>query len=492
MNKWLWSGFMLCLVSVLTAQNISDVARWSVYEPLGTARVLGTGGAFGAVGGDFSSMSINPAGIAGFRVSECTFTPSMRSISSAAYFQADIQSVANRKITRLGLDNLGLVIAGQGKKNWSSSNFAIGFSRTADHRRNTFLSGKIPGSITTYFAEKANGNIPDNLDDFIAYPAYNTGAIFDFDEDRNYETDFTDADQPVQRTQQIVQTGGVNEFSLGWAGEYKNSLDLGVSLGVPFASFEELKTYRETDAEDEIPVFNSLKYTEIVSTSGVGINLKLGYVYKFLKRFRVGMAFHSPTWYKFTDNYSSSMEYAYNDGSDQRYEYDSPDGIFEYKITSPWKALGSLGAVFREGDFRGFVNGDIEYRDYTSAYYNGTAYSSSQDEFEWTNEVNTAILSKFGNAVNFRLGGEMAYKNLRLRLGYAWERTPFIADDFYNRRFSAGIGFREDYFFIDFGLRTASYEEGYNAYVLTDSSKDPLALVKTSRTRGALTLGFKF
>lgn len=492
MNKLLCCIFLCYAALRLQAQNISDVARWSVSEPLGTARGLGVGSAFGSMGGDFASFSINPAGIGDYRLSEFTFTPSLRNIQTTSFFEADAASTSLRKISRLGLDNLGLVIAGKGKKNWTSSNFAVGFSRTADHRRNIYLLGKIPGSITTYFAEQANGNIPDNLDDFIAFPAYNTGAIFDFDEDNNYETDFPDPDQTVMRTQQIVQTGGINELSLGWAGEYKNQLNLGVSLGVPFASFEELKTYRESDEEEEIPLFNSLKYTEIVSTSGIGINLKMGYTYKFLKFFRMGMAFHTPTWYKFTDNYSTSMEYAYNDGSDQRYEYDSPEGLFEYKITSPWRALGSLGAVFRKGDYRGFLCSDIEYLDYTSAYYNGTAYSASQEEFEWTNEVNEAILAKFGNAVNVRIGGEAGYKNLRLRMGYSWERTPFIADAFYNQKFSFGIGYREDNFFIDLGFRRARYEEGYNPYVLTDTARDPLAVMQTARNRGALTLGFKF
>ncbi|MCE2790189.1 MAG: hypothetical protein LW630_09795 [Saprospiraceae bacterium] len=492
MKKLVLLGLFSSSWWMISSQNISDVARWSAFEPLGTARILATGGSFGSLGGDFSSLSINPAGIGDYRLSECTFTPSMRTVSAASYFEADPNATATRKITRLGLDNLGLVIAGKGKKNWTSSNFAAGFSRTADHRRNAFLAGRFPGSITTYFAEQANGNIPDNLDDFIAFPAYNTGAIYDFDEDRYYETDFTDPDQPVLRSQQIVQTGGVNELSLGWAGEYKSTLNLGVSLGVPFASFEELKTYRENDEADEIPVFNNLKYTEIVSTSGVGVNLKMGYTYKFLEYFRIGMAFHTPTWYKFTDNYSTSLEYAYNDGTNQRYSFDSPEGIFEYKMTTPWRALGSLGAIFRSGDYRGFINGDVEYLDYTSAYYNGTAYSSAQDEFEWTNEVNQNILAKFGNAVNVRLGGEVAYKSFRFRMGYSWERTAFIADNFYNKKWSWGIGFRENNFFIDFGMRRASYDEGYNPYVVTDTTKDPLSVIQTNRNRGALTLGFKF
>jgi hypothetical protein len=54
------------------------------------------------------------------------------------------------------------------------------------------------------------------------------------------------------------------------------------------------------------------------------------------------------------------------------------------------------------------------------------------------------------------------------------------------------LGFREDNFFIDLGFRIAKNVEGYNPYVVIDSDLDPLANIKTTRTRSALTVGFKF
>ncbi|MBK8052054.1 MAG: hypothetical protein IPK35_01915 [Saprospiraceae bacterium] len=354
------------------------------------------------------------------------------------------------------------------------------------------MSGKIKGSITTYFAEQANNKSTDDLDEYIAYPAYNTGAIFDFDKDKFYDTDFANPAQEVFRNQDIIQKGGINELTLGWAGEYKSNINFGISAGIPFASFEELKTYSETDPNDEIPVFTSLEYIERLNTSGVGFNFKAGFTYKLNKRVRFAGAFHSPTWYRFNDDYSTSMSYTFFDKKSETYDYDSEDGSFEYKITTPWRAVGSIGTTYRIGDLVGFVNADVEHLDYTNSNYNGTAFSSNDGEKKWTNEVNRDIQRRLGTATNLRLGSEVGYKNLRVRAGYSFERTAFNADDFYNNKISAGIGFREDNFFIDLGIRVAQYSEGYNPYVVLDSKLDPLSVIDTRRTRMALTLGFKF
>ncbi|MBC7884417.1 MAG: hypothetical protein H7X99_03020 [Saprospiraceae bacterium] len=488
------SLFIVLLLSMGQSfgQNITDVVRWSTFDPVGTARTLGVGSSFGAMGGDFSVININPAGIADYRVSEFTLTPSLRTNKSSAFFDAEASNNNVAKKTNFGLDNIGFVFARNPGSNWTSSNFAIGYSRIADLQRNISLTGNTKGSITTYFAEQANGISPDDLDEFIAYPAYNTGAIFDFDNDNFYETDFQEPDLNVKKNQEISQSGGINELTLGWAGEYKHRMNMGFAIGIPFSSFEELKTYSESDPDDEIALFKSLEYTERLNTSGVGINFKAGFTYKIIPSVRLAGAIHSPSWYRFTDDYSTSMVYSFVDDSPKTFSYDSEEGTFDYRISSPWRALGSLGKTFRAGDIVGFVNVDVEYVDYTNASYNGAAYSVDPEEQAYTNEVNKDIIAKLGSATNVRLGTELGHKNLRLRAGYSWERTAFNADDFFNNKLSFGIGFREDDFFIDLGFRSSKYAEGYNPYVVLDPSLDPLANINSHKTRMAITLGFKF
>lgn len=494
MNTKIYTSLILLIIVSLnlTGQNVSDIARWSYIDPAGTARTLGVGSAFGAMGGDYSVININPAGIADYRISEFTLTPSFKTARTTAFFTNDASQSLRVNKTSVNLDNIAFVFASKPGSNWTSSNFAIGFSRQADLARRYELSGKIPGSITTYFAEKANGIDPENLDDFIGYAAYNSGAIYDAEEDNFYETDFPSENTSVFRKQSVTQSGGINDLTLGWAGEYENKLNIGVVAGLPFYIFNESKQYTETDEDGTIPTFDKLVYSENLGTSGVGFNLKGGFTYKLPKGIRVGAAVHSPTWIKLTDDYSTTMQYSFNDGSPKTFDYTSPQGAFEYKITTPWKVVGSLGKTFRVGEIVGFVDADVEFIDYTNANYNGTAFTNDPSEQEYTNTVNREIQTRLGSATNLRVGTELGYKHLRVRGGYGIERTPFIADDFYNNKYSFGLGYREDKYFIDLGVRVNETSEGYNAYTLIDSKLDPLSLVNTSRIRFAATLGFKF
>ena len=72
---------------------------------------------------------------------------------------------------------------------------------------------------------------------------------------------------------------------------------VGATVGVPFINYEEQKIYEEEELEgaDAVPFFNSLNFQEDISTSGVGINLKLGMIYRINQMFRLGAAVHTPT-----------------------------------------------------------------------------------------------------------------------------------------------------------------------------------------------------
>lgn len=68
--------FLIVLAPTLVmSQGIIDAYRLSSNQISGTARAAGMGNAFGALGGDFTSLSINPAGIAVYRSNEFVFTP---------------------------------------------------------------------------------------------------------------------------------------------------------------------------------------------------------------------------------------------------------------------------------------------------------------------------------------------------------------------------------------------------------------------------------
>src|SRR5690606_32046061 len=84
--KKIQSLFILLLsASPIYAQDVSDAVRYSQSEIQGTARFRALSGAFGALGGDMSAVSINPAGAAVFTQSYALF--SLSNLSSKNYTQ---------------------------------------------------------------------------------------------------------------------------------------------------------------------------------------------------------------------------------------------------------------------------------------------------------------------------------------------------------------------------------------------------------------------
>src|SRR5690606_8909066 len=91
----------------MNAQDETDALRYSFLMPQGTARSMGFGSALGSVGGDFSSLSVNPAGIGVYRRSEFMFTPSFHFGNVEGTY---LNNVEDRSKTAFNFSNLGLVL----------------------------------------------------------------------------------------------------------------------------------------------------------------------------------------------------------------------------------------------------------------------------------------------------------------------------------------------------------------------------------------------
>lgn len=87
MRKYIITLFLAALLPGLAAaQNAADALRYSQLYIGGTARYMAMGGAFGGLGGDFTVLSTNPAGLGIYKSSEFVFTPSVHTGSSKSYY----------------------------------------------------------------------------------------------------------------------------------------------------------------------------------------------------------------------------------------------------------------------------------------------------------------------------------------------------------------------------------------------------------------------
>ena len=113
-------------------QNADDALRYSQTNIIGTARLSSMGGAFGALGGDFSATGINPSGLAIYRKSEFSFSPYVFSANSNATFNNSQREdfKINYNIGNSGIVMANLLQPFGEAKGWISRNFSLGYIQT--------------------------------------------------------------------------------------------------------------------------------------------------------------------------------------------------------------------------------------------------------------------------------------------------------------------------------------------------------------------------
>jgi len=491
----LFSFLIIFLVSFsINAQTASDALRFSQHTSASTARTIGIGGAINALGADFSVLSSNPAGLASYRSSEVSFTPSQTIMQSDAILQGDGNSNIITNKSKIGFNNIGLVFFHKPRKEgtrWKTFNLGIGFNRINEYFQDVNYEGEIGGSLADSYAEQSVGLSSDQLDSFGAGLGWSTGAIYDSDEDLNYSTDFQGLyDVPVNRAEEILYRGSINEVVLSLAGNYNEKLMIGATVGIPILSYSQERNYTENDTNsDAIPFFNSLTYEEQVTTTGTGVNLKLGAIFRASQMLRFGASIHTPTRFRLTDDFESSLAYDFTDANnDDRFEASSPEGNFSYRLVTPWKALGSVAVIIKR---HGFISAEAEWVNYGNAAFNFNINGDNTENENFARILNNEITDIYKSVLNFRLGGEYAIKNFRIRAGYAINGSPFASETSINGVLSAGLGLRVKKFFIDLGYRRNTTEVGYLPYT-TEVAPQPFVSTNSTRNQYLLSVGFKF
>lgn len=428
------------------AQNEIDALRYSQTPLTGTARSIGLGGAMGAVGGDFSSISINPAAIGVYRSSEISVTPTLKLNNVSGTYFGDKQVENSAKML---LTNAGLVFtnAAKGssynKRAWKSFSFGVGYNRVADFNSSgNFLGNNSISSITEEFAEDAKryGTNPNS------YPPYGAfawdGFLTDNDTNSIVYRDIISKGGSVNQSKSWERKGGINEWNLTFGGNFKEKLLIGGSINILAYKYRSSTNYYEADATgNKNNNFDYLNYNEIIQTEGTGFNFKLGALYNVSSGFRIGANVQSPTWIALSDNADyaivteteglrNSLGFA---GTRSTVQPDQPL-YFEYNLRTPWKfgvnAMAFLGKY-------GFISADYEYAAQNTMFYNfGSNYVFQ------ARSVNQNISNTFKETHTIRVGAEVKLQNFMVRAGVSYITSPFQNDKlFEGSRTNIGGGF---------------------------------------------------
>lgn len=503
--KLFFSIVALMISSVLMSQTYEDVLRYSQPQYSGTARSVSMGGAFGSLGGDFSALGINPAGIATYRSSEFTFTPSFilnktQSTLNGTSTDDDKNTLAFNQIGYVGTYRPMREV----KKGIVSTHFSIGYNRNNNFNyKSMAYAANVQNSMADMFVINANGYSPEELSGLtmLAYESY----IID-PEDPNADTytytNFLYSGDLVNQTRVIEKNGYAGEFNLTFGTNISNFLLLGGSLNFTSMNYDEESNYYEQYSDDNddaaYDVFDRFSVTNYLNASGNGINLKAGFILKPIDGLRIGGAYHSPTWYHIEENYGSRIDGVFfNDiaaiGTNQTYAY--YDGTYDYDFNTPEKMIASASYVL--GRFA-ILSFDYEYIDYTKAKFK--ASTNSFDDIAFVNAQNDVIKETFTQTNNYRAGLEFRLnKQFSLRGGYALQESPYKDEPKDNEitSYSAGLGFRSNNYFFDIAYRLSSYETNTYNY---DWSEDydatygtpPVTNTETDDHNIVVTFGVKF
>ncbi len=480
----------ICWLDAIS-QNELDALRYSQTTFGGTARSMAAGGAFGALGGDFSSLSINPAGIAIYKKSELMITPLMFKSKVTSAYSGNTMSDDKYGFN---FSNAGGVFSYVPANNsmstgkWINWNWGIGYNRLNNFQSRSGFEGINSGSsMLDHYLNKVNagsGTFPSDLASvspgaYLAYQAYLINPLDTIKDTAHYNS-VVPFGGALQRRNSVTK-GGMGEYLFTFGANYNNRLYFGASMGLTTLRYEEKSEYAETDKSDTIPYFKSYTMNQSLKTTGSGVNFNFGMILRASDWLRLGASVHTPVLLSLTDEYSGGIVSDFDSASSVTAS--SQPGRFSYSVETPFRASGSAAVLVRE---MGFVSADYEIVDYSEASLSAAGVNYF--------DANAAIQGKYGVANNIRVGTEWRFDEYCVRGGYAHYGTPFKAGMNYpgadnsKTNYTLGFGIRDEGYYIDLAYVYSLSTGFYRPY-----AESALGAVNKSEGHQLLmTLGSKF
>jgi hypothetical protein len=414
------------------------------------------GNAFGALGGDFGSLSINPAGIGIYQRGETSTTLSvLNQNNTETLYQGNSSQKNNSNMNFKNLGYVSVVPASNNVAGMVSFNFGLGYNRLANFNQNSYAGAdNSPHSRMDAFAQNTNGIKYTDLVTTSSYDPYQNGIPWESKLAwENYLIDVTNSNaggdkyntflfdnEKVKQSESSTREGFLNEYLASFGVNMNHRLYLGATIGMQDLFYDEAKLYSESG------VWGKFDYSNTSRTSGVGYNLKIGAIFRPIPVLRLGLALHTPTYFYLKETYSSSINSNLIDVSKDAngsHREESPIGNYQYNYHSPMRAIGSIAYQFAK---KGLLSVDYEYVDYSKA-----GYKSGSDGYQFGAE-NGDIKTVYKAVSNIRIGAEYRLSEaLSLRGGMEFLGNPYNTNlygvsqpntDYKFKTYSGGLGYR--------------------------------------------------
>jgi hypothetical protein len=445
----------VCAILTLDAQNQTQALRYSQYMPFGTARYAGQGGAIGALGADLTSMVTNPAGLAFYRSSDFTISPSFYWVNTSSDFYG---SGAEGSEFRFNLGSMGMVNAmnTNQKSGIVGAAFGFGYNTLANFNKGVYMQGISPSSsLLDDFTWHANAD-PDNLSPYYEQLAFDT-YLMPYDETAEvYWHDMQLDGYGQQLTRSSLESGYIGEYSLAGAINFSNLLYFGGTFGIHAVRYYEDIYHNEIDHDDHVIDFDSFRFREYNSTRGWGLTGRIGMILRPLQILRIGASFHLPTYYWLTDEKYTDMYSTWDSGSGIPDAAEgSPNGIYDYELQTPWRLTANASLILFK---MATVSFGYEYVDYSNAKLNAYDYSFYDENSDISQDLNSVN--------NFMAGAEIRLSSFYLRGGAQYYGSPYTdtRTSAETWMYSGGLGLRTRMGYFDISYTHSNRTEVYGMY----------------------------
>ena len=531
----LFAGILLfsCNMSLFAQGNEIDAYTLSSTELGGTARSMSMAGAFGALGGDISVISGNPAGLGIYRSSEISGTLNL-SMNGASTNWMGVG--ADKSKTSFSPSNFGLSLYFP-TSSTSVNSWSLGFSYNSlrNYKRSYRMSSNgQPNSMADYVAWRASnafgpgngiahhelvGNNSHNpyynremSGQWLSILGYDSGMIdpagrngyksrFGWDESSGWETE-----SPYHSSLIVNESGHMDEYNIGFGMNISNFLFLGGSVSVTDIS------YRYTSFYDDFFDDDSDLYLENwLNTEGTAVSLNVGAIMN-LQMLRLGVAYNSPRWYDMTDYYNAYAGTYINGYEEPGFDDWTPeDSYSEYRFKTPGKWIFSAAAIVGQS---ALISADYEISDYRKMRY------SDRDGDDRGFIANDFINTDYTWAQTLKIGAEIKVTpQFAVRAGYMIQTSPmrerlvdnkdevlpsgtiphFTVTSKPTNYYTVGFGYRfTPNFYTDVACvyryndsKVYAFSNTYNRDEEVEVISEPASL-KTKNTNLVLTLGYKF
>ena len=487
MKKYLFLILSGLSFSFVQSQEITDAVRFSQENLNGTARFRAMSGAFGALGGDFSSINVNPAGSAVFTNNQIGITLSNTTNKNKTNY---FGSTNTENDNSFDINQAGLVFIFNNNRNndgWNKFSLAINYDNKNNFNNTIGSFGINPtNSIGNYFLSYANG-IPLNTFENSNYEnlghaaqqaslAYEAFIIDPANNDPNtnqYISNIAEGGNYYQENT-IVTNGYNGKLSFNAATSYNDKFFIGINLNSHFVDYTQSSVFYE-DNDNTLPSdpdsyrVNKVQFNNDLYTYGSGFSFQLGAIGKITNEVRIGLSYESPTWYKLNDELTQSLiAVSANTSGELDPDVINPNitNVYApYKLQTPGKVTGSFAYVFGK---TGLISIDYGLKNYSN-----TKFKPEYDSYY--QGVNNEMNTKLSNTSEVRIGGEYKIERLSLRAGYRFEQSPYEDKNTMGdlNSYSAGLGYNFGGTKVDLSYAYAkrNSQQGFFSQGFTDGAK---------------------